>query len=474
MLFHTDRSSVSVAVLEKNDSLLLVDKLRSLVYPAERVLGPASEELGADLTFERLSGRGLKYSDSPERYCPLAGDIVICRAVDDAPQSAMRGLLLDVFGRLPFSVLEIDLDSLRHNLESYRSAVGGGVKVAAMVKGDGYGAGSLAVSRVCAEGGVDCLTVTSLAEAAYLRRAGVKEKILVLNFQAEEARAVIELDCEVVVYLDSQADALAAASGRVGAKVRAHLKVDTGLGRYGVPLGEARALLAKWQGNEYLEFIGILTHLSHANEPLADSVNRTQIETFGNLIDSLGPELTPPIVHAANSSAIARYENSWFNMVRPGAALYGVNTYPGIRDKLGTRDVLLWKSVVAQLREVPRGNRVGYGGMFITGRDSRIATAMVGYGDGYPGGMANRARVIVNGHSAPVVGAVSMDCICVDCTELPEDAVFPGDQLLLVGRCPESDAEISLHEAAAAAGCSPYELITRIGPRVSRIYRISA
>ncbi len=414
----------------------------------------------------------LREAASGKHYIPVAGDVLRLWA---GPSGCNPAEALNLaFGWAPGSCLSVDLDCLAHNLRAVGRAAGQSVGLTAMVKCDGYGTGAAPVARACLAAGAGRLAVTNPREAFELRAAGIEAPILVLNFGCAEAGALVSSGCEAVVYLPAQAEALAEAARALGVRAKAHLKVDTGLGRYGVPVEGVRPLLERWQGNTDLEFIGLMTHLSHANEPLADSVNRAQIELFDHLAHSLG-NLLPPQMHAANSAGLARYPGAAFSFVRPGAVLYGLRPYPGIAESLDLRRVLAWSARVAQVREVPAGRRVGYGGMFITRRPSRIATVLAGYGDGYPGSLANRARVLVSGRSAPVVGAVSMDCICVDLTDL-DTLPEPGDDLVLLGGATgaqeSAGAEyISPEELAAAAGISAYEFITRIGPRVCRIYR---
>ena len=434
-------------------------------------LPPALLDQGGPL-LEAAAPGCLRERKTGKPYSPAAGDVLRLWS-GGAPCSRAAALNL-AFGWMSGSALLVDLDSLSHNLRSIRRNAGAGLT--AMVKCDGYGTGAAPAARACLEAGASRLAVTSLREALELRRAGIDAPLLVLNFDCAEARAIVYSGCEAVVYLPAQAESLASAARELGLRASAHLKVDTGLGRYGVPVEEVKSLLERWRGNDSLQFTGLMTHLSHANEPLADTLNRAQLELFDSLARSLG-DLLPPVLHAANSSGTARYPEAAYSFVRPGAVLYGLRPYPGIAESLGLRRVLAWSARVAQVRSVPPGRRVGYGGMFITRRPSRIATVLAGYGDGYPGSLANRARVLVHGNSAPVVGAVSMDCICVDLTDLDREPV-PGDEVVLLGEehgPAETPGEeyISPEECAAAAGMSAYEFITRIGPRVCRIYRSS-
>lgn len=416
----------------------------------------------------------LRARETGTEYVPEPGDILRLWSGTSLSRAEVLGT---AFGTVPSGMLSVDLDAVSHNLRAVRRRLGKEASVAAVVKCDGYGLGAAPLARACLAAGANCLVVTSVREGLSLRGKGIDNPLMVLNFDPREAGELLAAGMEAVVYTPAQADSLARAGRGLKVRARAHLKVDTGLGRYGVPVEEAAALLGRWKSSDALEFVGLMTHLSHANEPQADEVNREQISIFGALVDSLG-DLLPPLVHAANSAALARYPEASFGMARTGAALCGIRPYPGIAGELDLRRVICWCARVAQVREVPAGRRVGYGGMFVTSRPSRIATVLAGYGDGYPGGMANRARVLLKGRSAPVVGAVSMDCICVDLTGLDTPA-GPGDEVVLLGgnegaREIPSAEYVSPEEAAAAAGVSPYELVSRIGPRVSRVYRTRA
>jgi len=256
--------------------------------------GPLLEAYAPGCLRESVTGR---------LYIPADGDVL--RLWTGAPVGRAAALNL-AFGWLPGSTLLVDLDSLSHNLRSVGRSAGDGAGLTAMVKCDGYGTGAAPAARACIAAGASRLAVTCLREALELRCAGIDAPLMVLNFDCAEARAVVVSGCEAVVYLAAQAEALAAAARELGLRARVHLKVDTGLGRYGAPVEEVKPLLERWRGNDWLEFTGLMTHLSHANEPLADTLNRSQLELFDSLARSLG-KLLPPVLHAANSCGVARY-----------------------------------------------------------------------------------------------------------------------------------------------------------------------
>jgi alanine racemase len=368
---------------------------------------------------------------------------------------------------------EVSLGALRHNYETIKAHVGAGVGVMAVVKADAYGHGAAECARAFEVAGARWFGVALVEEGVALRAAGVGGAILCLGgFWRGQAEAVIAHDLTPVIFrLDAaeELDARARAAGRV---VDYHLKVDTGMGRLGVPLGELAEFARALRSFTHLKLDGLMTHCAAADAADCAYTN-FQLENFEaarRVIHGLG--FAPAYFHAANSAAAHAYPAARGNLVRPGAALYGFT-----RDVLApapapfaVRPALSLHSRVVLLKTVSAGAALGYGCTFTAGRESRIATLPVGYADGYRRALSNNASVIVcargGPHFAPVVGRVSMDLTLIDVTDVPGCEV--GDEVLLLGG--RGGLTISAEDLAARVGTISYEIACGVSARVPRVY----
>jgi alanine racemase len=246
-----------------------------------------------------------------------------------------------------------------------------------------------------------------------------------------------------------------------------HVKIDTGMSRLGVTDGRFGELLAQCAQHPSIRVDGLATHFASADEP-DPSPTEEQLARFIRCLDqarAMGAD--PQVIHAANSSAALRFPRTRFDLVRPGIVLYGaLPSVHLVAHDPGIRPVLSLHTRVNALREVPAGTSVSYGGTVILARPSRIATIPVGYADGYPRSLSNRAQVIVRGRRAPVVGRVCMDLTMIDVTEVP--GVEVGDPITLLGS--EGAEAIRPEELAAWAGTIAYEILCGISKRVPRVY----
>jgi alanine racemase len=250
-----------------------------------------------------------------------------------------------------------------------------------------------------------------------------------------------------------------------------HLKVDTGMGRLGVPFHQLSEFLKKADRLTHVKLDGLMTHLASADEPEKSDFTRHQIELFNRalaMIETVG--VRPTHRHSANSAGMCGYPEAWANMVRVGAVLYGLwrdilPLWSPIGNQLSLKPVMSLHTRIMFLKTVGAGTPVGYGCTFTTERESRIATLPIGYHDGYWRAFSNRARVIVRGQWAPVVGRVSMDLTLIDVTDIPNVQV--GDAVVLIG---EADGlSVTAEDLAELAGTVSYEIVCGISPRVPRI-----
>ena len=359
---------------------------------------------------------------------------------------------------------EIDLSAIERNVAAFKSLLRPGASLCAVVKADGYGHGAEAAARAALKAGADRLAVAIADEALSLRAAGFTEDLLILGHTPPwQARLVAENNLIQTIFNLEQAEALAQAAEAAGRRVRAHLKIDTGMGRLGVSPGEAADFAVNVGRHPGLVTEGVFTHFAQADS--SDKTHaRRQFAAFRGALDSIaGRGLSIPIKHCANSAATLDLPETHLDMVRVGISLYGLWPSPETSRPIELVPAMRLKTAIAQLKRVPAGMALSYGGTHVTTAETDLATLPVGYADGFPRRLSNRGQVLVGGRRAPIVGRVCMDQCLVDVTGLPSPA--EGDEVLLFGG-PELPAE----EVAGLLGTINYELVCLVGKRVPRVY----
>jgi alanine racemase len=365
--------------------------------------------------------------------------------------------------------VEIDLDALSRNLRFLRRRVGD-AQLLAVVKADAYGHGAVAVARVVEREGAAWLGVALVEEGAELRRAGIELPTLVLGTiqagQVDEARA--HRLTPAVSSLAELRSWAAAAEGAGGARLGVHLKVDTGMHRLGIGPAEWRAAADLLGSAPALRLDGVLSHLAES-EVEGSELTARQEQRFADALAVFAPGHrraagagAGPLIHLANSAAALHLPATRHSLVRSGLALYGID--PAAREH-ELRGVMSVKARLVQVREIEPGERVGYGGSWTAARPSRIGVAPLGYADGYPWRLGNRARASVDGVFVPVVGAVSMDMITLDLTGT--DASVGSVVTLLAGGAAHGPTAVEL---AQHAGTVPYEILCHFGLRLPKRY----
>lgn len=359
----------------------------------------------------------------------------------------------------------ISLEHLRRNLRLIRSRLEDGVLLAAVVKADAYGHALTAVARTLEEEGAAFFCVATIEEGIELRRIGCTHPILLLSgFSRGGGETLVRERLTPAIFCPSQAEELTAAAQAAGHPVQIHLKVDTGMGRLGVPAERAHEWLTRHCPPGWLEVEGIFSNLATSDIRECQHA-RDQIRRFEEAVRACqAAGYNPRIRHLSNSSATFHYPQAHYDMVRPGCALYGfMPTREAHDDQLAP--VLSLHTRILFLKNVPPGTALGYGRSFITARDSVIATLPIGYEDGYPRSLSNRATVIVRGCRARVVGKISMDLTLVDVTDVT--GVQEGDDVVLLG---ESDGDcVSIYDLAETCGTIAHEFFCGLSPRVPRI-----
>jgi alanine racemase len=356
---------------------------------------------------------------------------------------------------------EVLLDAIGHNLAVVRSAARGR-KVLAVVKADAYGHGVVPVAKRLQVEGVDGFGVALAEEGIELREAGIDRAILVLNGISGGAHAeIVAAGLTPVLYEISEASAFDAVSS--GRPIDVHLKVDTGMGRLGVPLAELDAFLRDLRRFPSIRIAGLMTHLSTADaDPGYVAEQLAGFARAQGLVRRFGHE--PAVLHTANSAALFRHPETHFDWVRPGLALYG---YPG-SDTIDAplRPAMRWRTEVLRLRTLQPGESAGYGRSFRATSKTLLATIPVGYGDGLLRSASNRGHVLIHGARCPIVGNIAMDLTTVDVSDVPDVAI--GDEALLLGE--QNGTVLDARDLAAAAQTIPYEVLTNVSRRVPRIY----
>ena len=360
---------------------------------------------------------------------------------------------------------EIDLGALAHNYNYLRSRVSDGVKVIAVVKADAYGHGAPTVAKALADMGVDALAVALMDEAVALRKEGIESPIIVFGgaLPGEEA-AAIHYGVLPAVHSIEALGRLSQSAHSLGMEVGYHLKVDTGMGRVGIDYRHLGMFLDHALELPSVKLEGVFTHLSSADEDSSD-YSSIQLDRFRSSLKEIDERnVEVGMVHAANSAGVLFHPESWFDAVRPGVALYGINPSSNWQDP-ELRPVLSFKSSVSLIKKVPAGSPLSYRRTFITARDSVIASVPVGYADGLSFLLSNRGQVIVRDTVAPVVGRITMDTTLVDVTDVP--GVSFGDEVILIGD--GTSVAITAEDIAETIGTIPYEVLCNISKRVPRV-----
>ncbi|HSE35721.1 MAG TPA: alanine racemase [Blastocatellia bacterium] len=365
---------------------------------------------------------------------------------------------------------EINLDNLIHNFRITRGAMGAGVAIMPAVKADAYGHGAVECARALETAGAEWFGVAMPEEGLSLRSAGITAPILTLGgFWEGQEELIIEHRLTPAIFRLDLLERLNRAARAAGRVVDYHLKVDTGMGRLGVPHSELGPFLEGVTSFEHARLDGVMTHLASADYPDKKEFTAGQISLFEaavELVHSRGHR--PTWIHGANSAGAHAHPRSRGNLVRPGGVLYGL--WRDVTDRsieaLDWRPVLSLRTQIMLLKTVQAGVPVGYGGLFVTSRESQIATLAIGYEDGLRRALSNRGKVIIREQVAPIVGRVSMDLTLVDVTDVKGASI--GDEVMIIGG--SGMVGITAEEVAAQAGTLSYEVTCGISDRVPRRY----
>lgn len=372
--------------------------------------------------------------------------------------------------------IEISKSALVHNIQTFRRLVGDKI-LCPCVKSNAYGHGLVECGRIFLEAGADWLSVNSLYEAEALRDAGIDAPIYILGYvPLTFLEKAVDLDCRMVVYNRETVEEL----GKIGKKVRVHLKVETGNNRQGIGVDDLVDFAKFAKTFENIELEGLSTHFANIEDTTKHDFAGKQLDRFIEACKSLDiAGIKIPIRHCANSAATILFPETHFELVRVGISAYGMwpsnETYVSFTQKqqedsshlkdFSLKPAFKWTSKIVQLKNVPEGEYIGYGCTYRTTRKTRVAVVGTGYYDGYDRGVSHKAHVLVKGKRAPVLGRVCMNLMMVDVSDISD--VNIEDDVVLMGT--DGDENISAELFADWAGTINYEVTSRVNDRIPRI-----
>jgi alanine racemase len=360
--------------------------------------------------------------------------------------------------------VEIDLARLRRNLHIIRQELPPPVSLLAVVKDEAYGHGAMDVVRIALEEGACGLGLSTLEEAMTLRDAGITAPLLLLGERQEpELPWCVEHDLTVCVNEPNTVRQLARAAAAAGKRVRVHLKIHTGMSRYGVRWDEALPLIELVCAQKSLHLEGAMTHFAQSDE--ADkSFALLQVSRFEEVMKALaGRGARVQCRHVCNSGGFLDLPQAHYDMVRVGILLYGVYPSSACRRIAGIQPVMSVKARIAAIQHLKAGEVAGYGMRYKAPTSRRIAVLPIGYGDGFPR-VRNAGEALIRGRRAPLVGGVAMDALTVDVTEIPEAQMW--DEAVIMGA--QGGHEITVHDLARLKNSVSYDILTNWRLRLRR------
>lgn len=364
--------------------------------------------------------------------------------------------------------VEIDTKAIEKNTRTLRTLLSNEVAMMAVVKSNAYGHGMILSARAAIAGGANWLAVDEITEALELRRAGFKVPILVLGYTLP-VHFKIAVQKKISLTISSLDSLSIISKTKLPKKLSIHLKFDTGLYRQGITETHVQQIIRIISAKNFPAIIeGAYTHFAVMENPMREDYSKMQANNFRNIVEKLNQKSFTPITHASASSGILFSKNFHFDMSRAGIALYGL--WPSREIKLWSKGVeiipaLTWKTIITEVKLVPKGAKIGYDLTHELTKNSRLAIIPVGYWHGLPRSLSNSGQVLVCGKRADIVGRISMDMTIINVTDIP--SVKQGDEVVIIGR--QGKETISTEEIAEKADTISYEIVTRINPQIPRI-----
>ncbi len=361
----------------------------------------------------------------------------------------------------------IHLPRLRANVAAVNAWIGPDVELLAVIKAGGYGHGAVQVAVAALDAGATRLGVACVDEGLALRAAGVRAPILVMGHAATaELRTAIAANLTLTLGSVTQCQATAAAAETMGDRIGVHLKIDTGMGRFGILPDQLAATARALRAAKSIQIEGCFTHLARGEENPARATDQ-QLDCFEQVLTHLRREgIDPPLIHAANSGAALIAPRARYSMVRAGLLLYGYRPDAAIEPAPVLAPVMELHSALVRVETLPAGSRIGYGHTHALVGATRVGLVPIGYADGLPRALSGVGYLVVGGRRVPIIGRVSMDQCSVDLTEAPE--AREGDPVCVIGR--QGAGAVFADDLATWSRTISYEILCGISLRVPRHY----
>lgn len=367
------------------------------------------------------------------------------------------------------TMIEVNLDAIANNVQQFRQHLASGTQIMAVVKADAYGHGAIYVANAALQAGASCLGVSFVDEGIELREAGIVSPILILGYTPpEDLLYALEHDLTLTIFSEESLQEINKIACQRKKSAKIHVKVDTGMGRIGLPPNKAVSFIKQASQMSHIHIEGIFTHFSTADE--ADQGYwRKQEGHFRQVVEELKEKnIHVPLIHCSNSAAAIEKPHSVYNMIRLGISLYGF--YPSDevnKNTVSLEPVLRLTSKVVQVKKPPKGTGISYGKTFMTSGHEWIATVPIGYADGIDRRLSNTGYALVNGTRVPIVGRVCMDYLMLDVTKAYPVRV--GDEVVFYGE--QGTESIHVDEVAKQLQTINYEVVCMLGHRIPRIYQ---
>jgi len=360
--------------------------------------------------------------------------------------------------------VEVDLGKIKNNFLKIKEKTSS--NVICVVKADAYGLGAARIAKALEDAGAHAFAVASMEEALFLREVQISKPILVLGYVDTRNLHLASLN-EIRITLFDKDFIKRLKEYESELPLRIHVKVDTGMHRLGISVSEIPYVFDELSKMKNIYVEGIYTHFASADSDI--EFTNLQIKRFNDVLDYLKEkQALPPIIHAANSAAILNFRSAYYNTVRPGILLYGISPNPQKITIINDfQEAISIKTRIVKVTEYEKGEKISYGGTYITEKKSLIATVPIGYADCIPRNLSNRGYVLVKGLKAPIVGTVTMDMMMIDVTGFPY--IHPGNEVIIVGT--QGENKITMEEFATLSNTIPYEILTRLNKRIRRVYK---
>ncbi|MEX2586948.1 MAG: alanine racemase [Actinomycetota bacterium] len=361
---------------------------------------------------------------------------------------------------------EIDLGCITRNVARMKARLAPGAAFLAVVKANAYGHGEVEAATAALQGGADWLGVARVEEGAALRAAGIGAPILLLSQPPmKNLPAAVEYDLTPSVYSADAVRELSEIGRSAGKSVSVHLKVDTGMHRYGVGCDQAESFVDFISGLSRVDLTGIWSHLAVAEE-LDNSFTSQQLKLFLEMIDSLGSRADGLVRHISNSAGTIALPEAHLDLVRAGIAIYGIAPSDAVGRMVELEPAMSFRSRIGMSKRVSEGEAMSYGLKYTMERDGYVSTVPCGYADGLRRNLSNVGEVLVKGRRWPISGTITMDHFLIDSGDEPLEE---GEEVVIVGA--QGDEEITAQEMADHLGTIPWEIVCGVSARVRRIYK---